>query len=252
MRLMVAEDYDGMSHMAADCFCSMAEGHQRRNVAMTAGSTPIGMYGYLVKYIRERESLGHVHFYNFDEIPYRGEERDGITMENLKKYLYGPACIPEARIHILTEKNYQTYDKLVACDGGVDLCVLGIGRDGHFCSNTPGKTKWGNRTVKLPIYPHDRERIAGLMFGGNVSQVPDFLITMGPRSIMASKQLMLLASGMEKAEAVKALIATDIVEENIPSTILKLHPCLTVIADRDALSLIPADILEEIQQNGRG
>lgn len=108
------------------------------------------------------------------------------------------------------------------------------------------------RTVKLPIYPHDRERIAQLMFGGNVTQVPDFLITMGPRSIMASKQLMLLASGKEKAEAIKALIATDIVDESIPSTILKLHPSLTVIADRDALSLIPMDFLDEMQQDERG
>ena len=252
MHLIVAEDYDGMSRMAADCFCSMADSHQRRNAAVTAGSTPIGMYGYLVEYIRERDVLGYVHFYNFDEIPYRGEERDGITMESLKKYFYEPACIPEARIHTLTDKNYQTYDKLVASDGGLDVCVLGIGRDGHFCSNTPGKTKWGNQTVKLPVYPHDRERIARLMFGGNVGQVPDFLITMGPRSIMASRQLLLLASGKEKAEAVRALIATDIVDESIPSTILKLHPSLTVIADRDALSLIPAEFVEEMQWNGRG
>ena len=69
---------------------------------------------------------------------------------------------------------------------------------------------------------------------------------------MASRQLLLLASGKEKAEAVRALIATDIVDESIPSTILKLHPSLTVIADRDALSLIPAEFVEEMQWNGRG
>ena len=68
---------------------------------------------------------------------------------------------------------------------------------------------------------------------------------------MASRQLLLLAGGKEKAEAVKALAATDIVDESIPSTILKLHPSLTVIADRDALSLIPPDLLEELQRNER-
>ncbi len=98
MRFMVAEDYDEMSRMAADCLCSIADSHQRRNVAVTAGSTPIGMYGYLVKYIREQGALGCVHFYNFDEIPYRREERDGITMENLKRYFYEPACVPDSKI----------------------------------------------------------------------------------------------------------------------------------------------------------
>ena len=243
MRFMIANDYDDMSRQAADFIYHDLDGNQRKNIAVTAGTTPIKTYEYLTEMIKDNPEWSQIHFYNFDEIPYRDRRKGGITIDSLNRYLYEPAGISSERIHILSESNYQVFDKTIEQDGGIDLCVLGIGSDGHFCSNTPKKTKWGNKTVKLPIYEQDKNRIANLMFHGEVNLVPDFLITMGPRSIMNCRRLLLIASGTQKANAIRDLTVTDTVDEMIPATILKLHPDLTIIADRNAAALASETLL---------
>lgn len=234
MRIIVTDSYRDMSEVAKNIIIDEDNKCIRRNIAVTGGSTPILLYQLLVQDILEKGVLEKVHYYNLDEIPYRHDLNIGITISMLKKHLYEPAKIPENRIHMLTSTNYNDYDKKIKQDGGLDLLVLGLGQDGHFCSNTPGKTKWGKRTVKLPVYPEDKKRIANIMFQGNVEHVPEFLITMGPRSVMAAKQLLMIVNGKKKADIVKKIFASDTIDEMIPASILKLHPDLTLILDKDA------------------
>ncbi|WP_418658166.1 hypothetical protein, partial [Clostridioides difficile] len=79
----------------------------------------------------------NVHYDNFDEIPIKGE-KVGVTIRNLTNMYFREAQIPEERIHVLDENNYQGFDRKIEADGGIDMVLMGLGWDGHFCGNLSG------------------------------------------------------------------------------------------------------------------
>lgn len=124
------------------------------------------------------------------------------------------------------------------------MLVMGLGYDGHFCGNLPGKTAWEDQTVKTPFLDEELQKIADLEFGGDVSLVPSYAVTMGPRSVMNVKELIMIVNGKHKADILKQTVEGK-VDSNIPSTILKLHPNLTIITDEDAASCLSEETLEK-------
>ena len=178
-----------------------------------------------------------LHFYNFDEIPYRKEDREGVTISGLREAFFTPAGIPEERIHKLDQFNYQTQDERIEKDGGLDMVILGVGADGHFCGNLPQTTKFGDLTTRVECDRRLKDRILP-EFNDVEEDVPDYYITMGPRSIMRARHIIMIASGVKKAEIIKTLME-GIVDENKPATILTLHPHFTLIMDEEAASLLP-------------
>lgn len=246
MNIIVTEHWEEMSQLSANYLLGHMNKNRRVNLSITAGQTPLRMYELLSPAVRNKEYYSNVHYYNFDEIPFRNSDREGVTISNLRKHFFTPAEIPEKRIHKLTIDNYDGYDEKIKYDGGLDALILGIGADGHFCGNSPGKTKWGNRTVKLPIFKEHFQEIADHEFGGNLPDVPDYFVTMGPRSVMSAKQLILIASGIHKSEIVKEALEGE-VDEMLPASILKLHPELIVILDKDAASKLEERTLKRFR-----
>ena len=244
MRIIVTDTYEEMSDMAINYLMAQMIKNHRVNLAITAGSTPIRMYEKLVPLVKDKRYFDNVHYYNFDEIPFNNSDREGVTISNLRKYYYSKANIKEEQIHKLTIDNYQHYDEMIKQDGGLDLLILGLGYDGHFCGNSPRKTKWDNLTVKLPIFKEHFQSIANSEFDGELAAVPDYFVTMGPRSVMMARQLVMIVNGKHKASMVKRVIEGEI-DEMIPATILKLHPDLTIIMDQDAASELDPATLEE-------
>lgn len=224
-----------MDQIAALHMLSYMTKPERVNIAITAGSSPKGMYETIIPQVRGKSYFSNVHYYNFDEIPYKKEDREGITIENLRKLYLTPAEIPAENIHILDQHNWEGYDKKLAADGGLDLVILGLGGDGHFCGNLPNSTKFGDLTTKVINNEYLQSRVE-LMFKGP-NDAPNYYITMGPRTIMNIKNLMMIVSGKGKAEILKKVMEGP-VDEAIPSSILKLHPSFTLILDADAASLL--------------
>lgn len=84
MKVIITEDYNEMSTVATQYLLGAMHGQYRRNISITAGSTPKGVYELLVPLVKNKEYFEQVHYYNFDEIPFKGEEdRYGVTMTNL-------------------------------------------------------------------------------------------------------------------------------------------------------------------------
>lgn len=81
--------------------------------------------------------------------------------------------------------------------------VLGLGADGHFCGNLPNTTHFHEQTVEFPIRGEMVDIVAHGELGGDFSLVPDSYVTMGPKSIMAAKNLLIIVSGAGKAQALK-------------------------------------------------
>lgn len=178
-------------------------------------------------------SLQNKHFYNFDEIPFRGKEGEGVTITNLRNLFFTPAGIKEENIQKLTIDNYREHDQKLAREGGLDLVVLGLGADGHFCGNLPNTTHFHEQTVEFPIQGEMVDIVAHGELGGDFSLVPDSYVTMGPKSIMAAKNLLIIVSGAGKAQALKNVLQGPVTED-VPASVLQLHPSLMVIADKAA------------------
>lgn len=238
MKVFIGKDVEEMSKIAADYVMSyMYQEKQRVNLSITGGSTPKRMYELLVPQVKDTNRFDHVHFYNFDEIPYRKEDREGVTISGLREAFFTPAGIPEERIHKLDQFNYQTQDERIEKDGGLDMVILGVGADGHFCGNLPQTTKFGDFTTRVECDQRLKDRILP-EFNDVEEDVPDYYITMGPRSIMRAKHIIMIASGAKKAEIIKTLME-GVVDEDKPATILTLHPHFTLIMDEEAASLLP-------------
>lgn len=234
MRLIITDDYEQMSQFAAQQLYELMDKPRLVHLAITAGSTPKRMYELLTPMVKGKNWLKNVQFYNFDEIPFRGKSGDGVTLTNLRNLFFTPTAVNEANIHQLTVDNYAGHDRMLAERGGLDLVVMGLGADGHFCGNLPNTTHFHDMTTLVPI-DGELVNLVAHELGGDASQVPTHYVTMGPKSIMAAKNLLVIVNGEAKAKALKGMLEGPVTEA-LPASVLQLHPFLTVIADKAAAS----------------
>ncbi|MDR2478363.1 MAG: glucosamine-6-phosphate deaminase [Treponema sp.] len=235
MKIIITKDYEEMSKVAAQHLLGYMYREERVNMAITAGTTPVRTYELLTGEVKDKPWFTNAHYYNFDEIPRQQKKGPGITMTDLNRLYFTPAAIPPEQIHPLDETNYAGQDAAIAQAGGLDLVLLGMGWDGHFCGNLPGTTHFKDMTVKVECDETLKKRIKGLF--ADEDDVPGFYITMGPAAIMRARNLIIIASGTKKAEIMKTWFETNI-DEKIPASLLKVHPHVTVIMDRDAAALV--------------
>lgn len=236
MKWIITKNYDEMSKTAMEVLLGYALATPyRTNMAITAGTTPKRLYEMMVPEVKGKNQYKNIHYYNFDEIPYKTGDREGVTMSELRSSFFAPADIPTDRIHVLDEKNYLEQDARLLADGGLDVMLLGIGTDGHYCGNLPGTTHFGDKTSRVDCDQAMKKRISGHF--ENSEDIPDFYVTMGPRSIMNAKNLILFATGERKADIMKT-IWDQKVDESVPASLITLHPSITIIVDEGAASKI--------------
>jgi glucosamine-6-phosphate deaminase len=124
----------------------------------------------------------------------------------------------------------KRYEELISKLGGIDLQVLGIGMNGHIGFNEPDDSL----NTKTHLTDLTESTItANSRFFESEDDVPKQAITMGISTILSAKKIILLASGKEKRQAISALLRDEINTE-IPATMLKVHPDVVLICDREA------------------
>ncbi|MBO0452768.1 glucosamine-6-phosphate deaminase [Candidatus Enterococcus murrayae] len=233
MKLLVTENYETLSQLTADIILMKWAENRRVNLALTAGSSPKRAYEILstrLKTVAFDQSLAH--FYNFDEITLKDQDY-GLTMQALHEELHQPLGIKEENIDVLDAENYQTFDRKIAEDGGLDLVLMGIGSDGHFCGNMPEFTSFDYGVYRVPIEPEDA--LYKLIDESSPHTPGKEMVTFGPQTVLAAKELVLIANGEKKAAIIKQALEGPITED-IPASVLRLHPNLTVILDKAAAS----------------
>jgi glucosamine-6-phosphate deaminase len=129
------------------------------------------------------------------------------------------------------EAECERYEAAIREAGGVDLCVLGIGRNGHIGFNEPG-APFNSRTRVVRLAESTR-RVNAADFEGN--RAPERAITVGMATVFEAREVLLLASGANKAGAVAAAVEGDI-SETVPASMLRRHPNTTFLLDREAAS----------------
>jgi len=233
----MVDNYEQLSHRAANIVASQIILKPNSVIGLATGGTPLGMYQELVKmYIEEDLDFTEVKTFNLDEYypikPDNEESYHYYMMENLFKHV----DINPANIHIPNgmakdvQKECERYEELIKKWGGLDLQVLGIGRNGHIGFNEPNpKFEAVTHLVELD----EDTIIANSRFFPSAEEVPKQAISMGIKTIMHSRKILLLANGEEKVNVIKEALEGPIMPE-LPASILQLHPDVTVIIDRDA------------------
>ena len=242
MQIYRAKDYEDMSRKAANIIASQVVLKPDCVLGLATGSTPIGAYKNLVeKYEQGDLDFSQVTTVNLDEYKGLPRENDQSYYYFMHKHLFDHVNIKPENIHIPNgnpenlEEECKKYDKLIEAKGGIDLQVLGIGQNAHIGFNEPD-IKFEATTHKVKL---DEETIkANSRFFENEEDVPKYAISMGIKTIMLAKKIILLASGKNKAEAIyKAVYGS--VRPDAPASILQLHQDVVVIVDKDAASLLP-------------
>lgn len=235
MDLVIAKDYETLSEVTAGIILEKMLKKKRVNLSLTTGNSPKMAYEILVETLSKLQmDTSMIHYYNFDEVALK-DKQYGLTMSGLKEALYDPIGVATENIHELTIDNYQDVDKRMAQAGGLDLVLMGLGEDGHFCGNMPGYTDFSKETYSIPVIPGDQMYES---LKEHLGEEPgDYFVTFGPKTVMAAKQLVLIVNGEHKAEIIKQVIEGPVTEQ-IPASILMTHPDITVILDEAAAKLL--------------
>ena len=209
-------------------------------LGLATGSTPIGLYEALARMHKtEGLDLSAVTTFNLDE--YVGIPRSHPYSYHtfMETHFFNAVNIPTENRHIPQSTAVEhaefceQYEAAIVNAGGIDIQVLGIGKDGHIGFNEPSSSL-GSRTRIKTLTQGTLEANAP-HFGGTVDAVPKMAITMGVGTIMEAKQCLLLANGESKAEAIAHAVEGPITAE-VPASVLQMHPRTVVIIDEEAAS----------------
>lgn len=239
MRIIIAKDYDEMSIKAARILSSQITLKPNSVLGLATGSTPVGTYKKLINLYDKKEiDFKDIKTFNLDEYYGIDKENDQsyhyFMMNNLFKYINIPlenVNIPNGNAQNIEEECLR-YENAIEKEGGIDIQILGIGANGHIGFNEPD-INFETRTHLVAL--DERTIEANSRFFKDKESVPKKAISMGIKTIMDSKKILLIASGEEKAEAVEKTIKGK-VDPKVPASILQLHKDVTFIIDKAAAS----------------
>ncbi len=243
MKIYVAPDYEEMSRIAADIVAEQITTDPESVLGLATGSTPIGMYRQLsARYAAKKLDFNRIRTVNLDEYAGLKPENEQSYRYFMQKNLFDHINIDPKNTHVpdgtdVSDEACKRYDRLIEDLGGIDIQVLGIGHDGHIGFNEPSDVfEKGTHVTQLDA----RTIAANSRFFGSNDLVPRFAVTMGIKTIMQAKKILLLVSGKDKAQIIDAALNGPITPK-VPASALQLHRNVILVGDKDALSAFGDD-----------
>lgn len=241
MRIYREKDYDAMSRRAASVIAAHVLLKPDCVLGLATGSTPVGAYRKLVEWNRDGAiSFAEVRTANLDEYKGLAPDHPQSYRYFMQENLFDHIDIRPENTHLpngLAEDaaaECSRYDRVVRDLGGIDLQLLGVGHTGHIGFNEPGSEfVAGTNLVDLA----ERTIEANARFFDNADQVPRQAFTMGVQTILHARNILLVVSGRDKADILKALVEGPITPA-VPASALRLHPSVILVADEAAMSLL--------------
>lgn len=241
MRVIIVQSAADVARTAADHIATVVRTRQLAGSAavlgVATGSSPLGTYAELGALANIGEvDLAGVRAFALDE--YVGldyshpESYHSVISRTVTKPLgleAGRVIVPDGLADNL-EAACQAFERAITDAGGIDLQLLGIGTNGHIGFNEPTSSLRSRTRVKT-LAPQTREDNA--RFFGSLDEVPKHCVTQGIGTILEAKQLLLVAHGAQKADAVAAMIEGPLASV-CPASALQLHPAATVVVDEAA------------------
>ena len=242
MNIIRAKDYQDMSRKAANIISAQIIMKPDCVLGLATGATPVGTYRQLIEWYEKGDlDFSRVSTVNLDE--YRG-----LTHIDPQSYyyfmqenLFDHVNIDKAATHVPDGTNPDAADacakheQIIKSLGGIDLQLLGLGNNGHIGFNEPGAAF--EKETHLVDLAESTIR-ANARFFASIDEVPKQAYTMGIRTIMQAKKILVVVSGEGKADIVSRAFFGPVTPE-VPASILQMHPDVTVVCDEAALSLSP-------------
>lgn len=232
MEIKIFKSYDELSEFCADLVKDEIEKKEGRFVlGLATGSSPVGMYNKLSELTKKGElSFKNVVSVNLDEYVGLDENNENSYRYFMNDNLFNHVDIDKANTFVPNgkaedyDKECSLYEKRIEDLGGIDLQVLGLGDNGHIGFNEPSQ-------VFIP-FTHvvdltEKTIEANARFFNSSSEVPKKAITMGIKSIMNAKKILLIINKKEKNEILR-LALTGNIDPKVPASILQLHSNLVV------------------------
>lgn len=236
MRVIKVGGYDQMSRTAANIIAAQIIMKPDSVLGLATGSSPIGTYKRLIELNKSGDlDFSGITTVNLDEYCGLSVSHDQSYRYFMNTNLFDHINIKKENTHVPDgvaadyDEECRRYDKLIEELGGIDLQLLGIGHNGHIGFNEPDEV-FEKYTHVMDLKQSTID--ANSRFFAKKEDVPRQAITMGIKTIMSAKKILLIASGADKKEILERALYGPITP-NVPASVLQLHPDLTVVCSVD-------------------
>lgn len=245
MTIQLFEDDDALAAALATRVLEAIVANPELVLGLPTGRTPLAFY----RELRERSGgnridWSHVRTFNLDEFVGVGGDHPGSYRAFMQTELFEHVSIDPANIDMLDgraadlQAECRRYEIAIADAGGIDLQIVGIGANGHIGFNEPAGGLCAHTHIAQLEQP-SREANAQL-FGGDWTSVPERALSMGMGTILGARNIVMMATGAEKADAVFGMVE-GLITTQLPASLLQVHPRVTLMLDQKAaIRLKPA------------
>jgi len=240
MNVFVLKDEAAIGKVVGDLFCDKVLQKPNAVLGLATGATPLPTYQRMAKRCKAREvSFKGVTTFNLDEYCDLPVEHPNSYRSFMRAELFDNIDIDLQNTHFLDGNTADefaqcaAFDALIEEKGGIDLQLLGIGRNGHIGFNEPANA-FTDGTFKVELTP---STIAANSIYFTDVPMPRYAMTMGVGSILRAKEIVLVATGSAKAEAVKAMVEGAI-DPQCPASALQKHENVAIYLDPAAAALL--------------
>ena len=224
---------DEIGEVAADLVATVAPDGV---LGVATGSSPLALYAALIRRRAEGFATERLRLFALDEYVGLDAADPRSYAAYVRAVIAEPLGIPPQNVRVpsgATAADAEAYERAIAEAGGVDLQIVGIGRNGHIGFNEPGSD--AETRTRVVALDEDTRRANAEHFGGDLTEVPTHAMTQGVATILSARRIVLVASGAAKSPALRAALTVPVTAAN-PASFLQRHPDVTVVADLDALS----------------
>lgn len=239
MRVIVTSNSEQIGQIAGGMIVKVVQDKPTATLGLATGSSPEVVYAAMIQAYQQGEvDFSQVHTVNLDEYLGLNPEHPQSYRYYMDTHLFNHINIPRENTFVASgvgdpEECVKDFRSILNRTH-VDIQLLGIGEDGHIAFNEPGKVLHNNAHVESLT----ESTIAANARFFDSEEVPKQAISMGMGDIMRASRIILIAYGHKKAKAISGLIMNENVDVNNPSTMLKMHPDVTVIIDRTLANLV--------------
>ena len=237
MKVIVCKDYEELSAKTAEIIADVVKNNPDCVLGLATGSTPVGAYEVLAEMYRRGElDFSEVKSYNLDEYyPMKADNRQSYHYF-MDENLFSKINIKRENVHVPDgdtddpDAMCAAYEEAIKAAGGIDIQLLGIGRNGHIGFNEPGDFLYPD-THKTDLTEDTMD--ANARFFSEDEVIPNAAVTMGMGTILRAKKIVIAASGKPKREAVAGILSGKITTQ-CPASLLNMHSDVVLVCDKEA------------------
>jgi galactosamine-6-phosphate isomerase len=234
MKINVLDSYEEVSRHAASIITAQAEKNKELLICAATGNSPTRTYAVLQETNLKRPGLfSSINIIKLDEWGGIPMDHEGTCESYLQKHLIGPLAIDHSRyISFLSnpknpKEECERIENALNAKGAIDICILGLGMNGHIALNEPAESlKSHAHVATLSTSSLTHPMISG-------SKKPTYGLTLGVADIFQSKMILMLISGSKKKEVTREFLSGTITTQ-FPASLLWLHSNTVCIVDKDA------------------